>query len=67
MAEETTTETRNLTAAEAISEILVKVDSIDSKLDEIIGFINEAGEQINAIAGQGLGSMLAGVFSQNGD
>lgn len=51
-----------MTSGEALARILQLCESIDSKLDAIIGFVNEAGEQINQLAGEGLGSIIASMM-----
>lgn len=61
------TEDRKLSAAEALSEILETVQRIDENVQALIDFVNEAGEQINAMAGKGLGQLLGGMLNGDGD
>lgn len=55
-------EPEEMSASQAIGAILVTVRAIDAKIDQIIEVVNEAGEQLTEVMGQGIGSLIGGLL-----
>lgn len=64
--EQTTGEqSQSMSSGEALAEILRLVRGIHEGVEALIGFVNDAGEQINQLAGQGIGELI-GSLTGNG-
>jgi hypothetical protein len=63
--EKTETTPAALSSGEALAEILRLTRENHSMLTDMIGFVNQASEQVEQLVGGGLGDMI-GMFTGNG-
>lgn len=56
---------KSMSSGEALAEILRLTRETHEGVQALIGFVNEAGEQINQLAGQGIGELI-GSLTGNG-
>lgn len=56
-----------MSSGEALAEILKLTRENNSMLREIVSFMNQAGEQIEQIASQGIGELIGGLVGNRGD
>jgi hypothetical protein len=64
--EATATAEKTLSSGEALTEILRLTRDNNRMLTELIGFVNEAGEQISSMASSGFGDLLGSLIGGNG-
>jgi hypothetical protein len=64
--EKTETAPAALSSGEALAEILRLERANHELLKELVGFVNQAGEQIEQLASQGMGDLIGTFLGGNG-